>query len=79
MIKEIEGTVSEQLVLLEHCMLFAVKESDGCYLVVSTNSQACKDDVFVRKGQKIQVRGGTLDEITIKGVLITEKSQIHLQ
>jgi phage-related protein len=77
--KKIQGTVTEQLVLLEQCSLFAVQEQDGFYLIISANEQACKDDVFIRKGQNVQVQGGLLEGKKIKGVIVAEKSQIKLQ
>ena len=76
---EIKGTVVDQIVCLEQCTLFAVQQKDGCYLIISENRQACKDDVFVRKGQKIRLQGGVLDGKAIKGIMITNNAEIVLR
>lgn len=75
---EIKGTVVDQIICLEQCTLFAVQQRDGYYLIISENRQACKDDVFIRKGQMIRLQGGVLDGKVIKGIMITENANIQL-
>ncbi len=76
MVREIRGTVQKNPVLLEQCCVFAVGQEDGAYLVVSTETQACKDNIFVEQGQEICIRGSLMEAGSIKGILLTEHAKI---
>lgn len=79
MTEEIKGIVQENPVTLEQCCLFALKQDDGSYLVVSTDRQASKDSIFVAKGQEMVIRGSVMEDTKFKGVLITEQARINLK
>lgn len=78
MVKEIRGIVQKNPVLLERCCVFAVEQEKGAYLVVSTERQAGKDNIFVEQGQEICIRGGLMEADSIKGILLTENAKIVL-
>lgn len=78
MVKEIRGIVQKNPVLLEQCCVFAVEQENGAYLVVSTERQAGKDNIFVEQGQEICIRGSLVDADSIKGILLTENAKIVL-
>ena len=79
MTEEIKGIVKENPVTLEQCCLFALKQDDGSYLVVSTDRQASMDSIFVAKGQEMVIRGSVMEDTKFKGVLITEQARIKLK
>lgn len=79
MIEEVSGIVQENPVVLERCCLFALEQKDGSYLVVSTDKQASKDNIFVTKGQEMYIKGCALGDRRFKGVLITEQARIKIR
>lgn len=79
MTEEIKGIVQENPVALEQCCLFALEQDDGSYLVVSTDRQASKDNIFVAKGQEMVIKGSVLLDAKFKGVLVTEQARINLK
>lgn len=78
MTQEVRGIVQENPVVLEQCCLFTLKQEDGSYLVVSTDRQASKDNIFVAKGQEMHIKGSVLEDRRFKGVLITEEARIKM-
>ncbi len=64
--------------MLENCCIFAVEEEGGFYLVISTDRQAAKDNIFVEQGQEISIRGSAIKDINFKGVVITEQAKIKI-
>ena len=76
--KKIEvGTVVENPITLDDSCLFLLKQNDGVYLVISTDRQAAKDNIFVHRGQEMCIEGTVLLDPNIKGVLITEQAKIN--
>jgi hypothetical protein len=45
-------------------------------MVVSTQMQACKDNIFVEQGQDIAIEGSAVTDLDLKGVIVTEKAKI---
>lgn len=78
MAKEIQGIVQRNPIMLEQCCLFAVEQKEGSYLVVSTDTQASKDNIFVEQGQKIYIKGSGIDDVNFKGVVVTEKAKVKI-
>jgi hypothetical protein len=76
MINKIEGEVIQTPTALDNCCLFAVRTKQGVYMVVSTQMQACKDNIFVEQGQDIAIEGSAVTDIDLKGVIVTEKAKI---
>jgi hypothetical protein len=76
MINKIEGEVIQNPAALDNCCLFTVKTNQGVYMVVSTQMQACKDNIFVEQGQDIAIEGSAITDIDLKGVIVTEKAKI---
>ena len=78
MAKEIRGTVWQNPIMLEQCCLFAVKQKEGSYLVVSTDLQASKDNIFVEQGQEIRIQGSSIEDMNFKGVVVTQQAKIEI-
>jgi len=79
MAKEIKGIVRQNPIMLPQCCLFVVEQDDGFYLIVSTDVQAAKDNIFVEQGQEICINGSGIEGMDLKGVLITEQAKINLK
>lgn len=77
--EKIKGIVSQKPVALERCTMFAVKDEDNTYLVVSTDRQASKDNIFVAKGQEIAIKGSLIEDVGLKGVIVTEQARISIK
>lgn len=78
MAKEVRGIVLKNPIALEKCCLFTVEQDDNTYLILSTDRQACKDNIFVEKGQEIYIQGSGIEDMNIKGVIVTEQAQITI-
>lgn len=78
MVREIRGIVQKNPVLLEQCCVFLVEQEKGAYVVVSTERQADKDNIFVEQGQEICIKGSLMETDSIKGILLTENAKIVL-
>lgn len=78
MAKEIRGTVQQNPIMLEQCCIFAVEQKEGSYLVVSTDLQASKDNIFVEQGQEICIKGSGIENLNFKGVVVTEQAEIKI-
>lgn len=76
--KEVKGIVRQNPVMLEHGCMFVVEQDKGSYLIVSTDMQAAKDNIFVEQGQEISIKGSCMETLDLKGVLITRKAKITL-
>lgn len=79
MAKEIKGIVRQNPIMLPRCCLFVVEQEDGFYLIVSTDIQAAKDNIFVEQGQEICINGSGIEGMNLKGVLFTEQAKINLK
>ena len=79
MTEVIRGIVRKNPIALENCCLFALEEEEGMYLVVSTDRQAGKDNIFVEKGQEMIVQGSVLEDAKFRGVLFTQDSKIKIK
>ena len=78
MTEVIKGIVKKNPIALEQCCLFALEQEEGTYLVVSTDRQAGKDNIFVEKGQEMIVQGSVLEDAGFKGVLFTQDAKIKV-
>ena len=78
MAKEIRGTVQQNPIMLEQCCIFAVEQKEGSYLVVSTDLQASKDNIFVEQGQEIRIQGSGIEDMNFKGVVVTQQAKIEI-
>ena len=76
---KIKGIVKQNPVVLERCAMFAVEDEDNTYMVVSTDRQAGKDNIFVAKGQEIAIQGSLIEDVGLKGVILTEQAQITIK
>lgn len=76
--KQLRGIVQQNPVALEQCCIFAVEQGKDLYLVLSTEEQAGKDNIFVERGQEILIRGSMIEEQNFKGVILTERAKIAL-
>lgn len=79
MIKEIEGKVISSPRIFEKCCGFIIEESGKKYLILSENEQAVKDNIFVKEGQEINIRGSDVDNISVEGIIVTKTSKIKLE
>lgn len=78
MSKEIRGIVEKNPTLLDRCCMFVVKQNEEAYLIVSTDRQASKDNIFVEQGQEIQIRGSCTEYKNFKGIILTEHAEIKI-
>ena len=76
MTEEIRGIVLEKPIAFENCCLFVLEQEDASYLVISTDRQAGKDNIFVEKGQMMFIKGSIMHDTKFKGVLLTEQARI---
>ena len=76
--KEIQGIVRQNPVILEKICVFTVEQDQGFYLVVSTDTQAAKDNIFVENGQEINIRGGYFETLDLKGIVVTNEAAINV-
>lgn len=76
---KIKGIVRQNPVALERCAMFAVEDGDNTYLVISTDRQASKDNIFVAKGQEIAIKGSLIEDVGLKGVILTKQAQITIK
>lgn len=76
--KEIKGIVRQNPVVLENICVFIVEQDQGFYLVVSTDTQAVKDNIFVENGQEICIRGGCFETSDLKGIVVTNEAVINV-
>ena len=76
MTEEVKGIVQGNPVILENCCLFALEQEGDSYLVISTDRQASKDNIFVAKGQEMVVKGSVMTNMKFKGILVTEQARI---
>lgn len=72
----IKGAVVKNPVMLEECCLFAIQRDDDVYLVISTDKQAAKDNIFVEEKQQMSIVGSYKP---LKGVILTSESKIELE
>lgn len=79
MTEVIRGIVQKNPIELENCCMFALEQEGDLYLVVSTERQAGKDNIFVEKGQEMIVRGSVLEDAGFKGVLFTQDAKIKMK
>ena len=79
MTEEIKGFVQENPVTLENCCLFVLEQDGSSYLVISTDRQASKDNIFVAKGQEMVIKGSVMMDTKFKGVLVTEQARIKMK
>lgn len=79
MVKEIEGKVISNPRIFEKCCGFIIENGGKKYLILSENEQAVKDNIFVKEGQEINIRGSDVDNICLEGIIVTETSKILLE
>ena len=79
MAKEVRGVVLQNPIVLERCCLFTVEQDGGTYLILSTDRQASKDNIFVEQGQEIHIQGSGIEDMNFKGVIVTEQAQINIR
>lgn len=68
--KEVKGIVKRNPVMLEYGCVFIVEQENAFYLIVSTDAQATKDNIFVKQGQEISIMGSCMETLDLKGVLV---------
>lgn len=76
---EIVGNVQGEPLLIEDCCIFSLEGKEGAYLILSTDRQAVKDHIFIRKGQEVQITGSILEQKNFKGIAVTERSKIEIR
>lgn len=76
---EMLGTVRGEPTLIENCCVFSLEGKDGLYLILSTDSQAVKDHIFIGRGQKVQMTGSMLEQDRFKGIFVTERAKIEIR
>ncbi len=76
--KKFKTIVVKNPLMYEKCCAFVVKKRGGACLVISTDYQACKDHIFVKEGQEMEIEGQVIDITGIQEIIITEKSKINL-
>lgn len=79
MAKKVRGIVLQNPIVLEQCCLFTVKQDDNTFLILSTDRQATKDNIFVEQGQEISVLGSGIEDVDVKGVIVTEQAHIRIK
>lgn len=79
MAKKVRGIVLQNPIVLEQCCLFTVKQNGSTYLVLSTDKQASKDNIFVEQGQEICILGSGIEDVDVKGVIVTEQAHIRIK
>ena len=78
MLKEIRGLVECNPIVLDGCSVYLLKHNAENYLVLSREIQSAKDNIFVKKGDKVFLKAGMIDAKAINGFLVTRKSQIEI-
>ena len=76
--KEVKGMVKRNPVYLEQGCIFVVEQDNGYYLVLSTDRQAVKDNIFVEQGQEIRIKGSYLETSELKGIVVTNEAEIQI-
>ncbi len=76
--KEVKGIVKQNPIVLAPGSVFVVEQENELYLIVSTDIQATKDNIFVEQGQEITIQGSYIEIENLKGVLSTSKAKITL-
>ena len=79
MAKKVRGIVLQNPIVLEQCCLFTVKQDDNTFLILSTDKQAAKDNIFVEQGQEISVLGSGIEDVDVKGIIVTEQAHIRIK
>lgn len=79
MAKKVRGIVLQNPIVLEQCCLFTVKQDDITFLILSTDRQATKDNIFVEQGQEISILGSGIEDVDVKGVIVTEQAHIKIR
>ena len=79
MAKKVRGIVLQNPIVLERCCLFTVKQGDNTFLILSTDRQATKDNIFVEQGQEICILGSGIEDVNVKGVIVTEQAHIRIK
>lgn len=79
MAKKVRGIVLQNPIVLEQCCLFTVKQDNNTFLILSTDKQAAKDNIFVEQGQEISVLGSGIEDVDVKGVIVTERAHIRIR
>ncbi len=79
MLTQINGVVQQKPIMLENCCLFVIKDNDDIYMVLSTDTQAGKDIMFVQKGQEMCIIGSSMVDNAFKGIFITREAHIKLE
>ena len=77
--KEISGIVQQNPIIHENCCVYAIRKGEEVSLVLSTDMQAYKDDVFVAEGQEIWIQGEAFKVSDIKEIIFTEKASINIK
>ncbi|MBQ5675887.1 MAG: hypothetical protein IIV45_12575 [Lachnospiraceae bacterium] len=76
--KEVKGIVTQNPVRMEQGCVFVVEQEQEAYLIISTDMQAVKDQIFVKKGQEIRINGCCMENMDLRGVLVTNNAKITL-
>lgn len=76
--KKFKAVVIKNPQMYENCCAFVVKKRGGACLVISTDYQACKDHIFVKEGQEMEISGQVVDLTGIQEIIITEEARINL-
>ena len=77
--KEVKGIVKQNPVRIEQGCVFVVEQEQGAYLIISTDMQAVRDQIFVKKGQEIRIHGCCMENMDLRGVLVTKNAKITLR
>ena len=76
--KRFKAVVIKNPQMYEKCCAFVVKKRRGACLVISTDYQACKDHIFAKEGQEMEISGQVIDITGIQEIIITEEAKISL-
>ncbi len=75
---KIQGVVTKEAVQKERQSVYKIRAGDKEYEIVSANSQAVKDFLFVRKGQYMEIEGETTGSDPQKEQIVPKESRIRL-
>ena len=75
---KVQGIVTEDVTRDENCSHYTIKSDGTEYAVLSTGRQAIKDQLFVRKGQCMEIECSEVPENSEDKRLLFRKSKIIL-
>lgn len=76
---KLKGIVTEEVIQTDNQSKYKIKSNGKEYSILSTGRQAAKDNLFIRKGQHMEIEGKEDLVGNSRKQVISEKSKILLR